>query len=343
MSSDKKILLITDAWHPQTNGVVTTLDSLTKQASLDGDEITIFHPLIAWKHFPLPGYREISVGIPSFTQIRDTLKKEWDAIHIATPEGTVGQAFAIGCRLMGKQFTVSCHTKFPEFVNSRYPWIPVSLGWWLMRRCYAGAPVILTTTDTMVKDLRRHGFKQEIVPWTRGVDRTIFNPERRTKDSEEGKPEIICVSRVSHEKNLDVFCQLPYANKTLVGDGPYLETLKRKYPDVRYTGMLKGEALAMEYANGDVFVFPSLVDTFGVVMIEAMATGTPVAAYPVTGPIDVVTPETGHLDEDLEYAISKCLELDRGQVYEESLHWTWEECYRQFKSILQEASCGYTK
>ena len=107
--------------------------------------------------------------------------------------------------------------------------------------------------------------------------------------------------------------------------------------------MLKGEALAMEYANGDVFVFPSLVDTFGVVMIEAMATGTPVAAYPVTGPIDVVTPETGHLDEDLEYAISKCLELDRGQVYEESLHWTWEECYRQFKSILQEASCGYTK
>jgi glycosyltransferase involved in cell wall biosynthesis len=188
----------------------------------------------------------------------------------------------------------------------------------------------------MVKELKERGFTQNIQPWTRGVDRTIFYPEKNNPN-EVGNVVILCVSRVSKEKGLDDFCSLhvPNAQKILVGDGPYLETLKSKYPDVIFVGKKTGKELGDYYRKATVFVFPSKADTFGVVNIEALACGTPVAAYPVTGPKDIIeNGVNGYLSENLSEAIEKCVHLDREIVYNSSLKWTWENCYKQFSEIL---------
>jgi len=332
-----KILLITDAWKPQTNGVVTTLTNLVQQAKLNGDKIHVFHPGRCKIRFPLPGYSEITIGIVMPWVVRKLLKKQkWDHIHIATPEGALGIAFARTCRKLNISFSTSCHTKFPEFVNSRCSFVPIELGWRWMRHVYRDSTNILTTTNTMVNELKSWGFTQDIRSWTRGVDTSVFNPiGREAFDCK--NPLLVCVSRVSHEKGLDDFCNIDYPNAKLVivGDGPYRKELERKYPHVYFPGMLKGEALAKWYRQADCFVFPSKADTFGVVMIESMACGTPVAAYPVTGPIDVIQQGvTGYMNDDLKTAVEHCLLLDRDQVYKASKHYTWEECYRQFKEIL---------
>jgi glycosyltransferase involved in cell wall biosynthesis len=332
-----KILLITDAWKPQINGVVTTLTNLVEQAKLNGDKIHVFHPGRCKIRFPLPGYSEIQVGIVMPWTVRGLLKKHsWDHIHIATPEGALGIAFARICRKMNIPFSTSCHTKFPEFVNSRCPFVPVELGWRWMRHVYRDSTNILTTTNTMVEELKAWGFTQDIRSWTRGVDTKTFKPDS-DKVTNIDQPLLVCVSRVSHEKGLDDFCNIDYPNAKLVivGDGPYRKELERKYPYVHFTGVLKGEALAEWYRKADCFVFPSKADTFGVVMIESMACGTPVAAYPVTGPVDVIdSGVNGYMSDDLKVAVSQCLLLNRTTVYDSSKKYTWEECYRQFKEIL---------
>ncbi|NDA33160.1 MAG: glycosyltransferase family 1 protein, partial [Betaproteobacteria bacterium] len=196
---------------------------------------------------------------------------------------------------------------------------------------------VLTTTQSMVEQLESKGLTGYIVPWTRGVDREIFDPALRTKRA--GEVVLVCVSRVSREKNLDDFCSLDYfgARKIMVGDGPYREELESKYPNVEFVGYKTGRELATYYANADVFVFPSRWETFGIVMIEAMACGTPVAAYPTQGPLDVVEQGvTGFLRENLKQSITECLVLDRNRVEQASHRWSWEEAWRIFRDNLVE-------
>jgi glycosyltransferase involved in cell wall biosynthesis len=335
-----KILLITDAWHPQVNGVVTTLSNLVYQARKNGDTIHVYHPRRCKIRFSLWFYPEIEIGLPNPFHIRKLLKKQkWDHIHIATPEGTLGISFIRTCIRLGIPFSTSCHTKFPEFINAKWSFIPVDLGWKLIRKLYQGSSVILTTTDSMVQELKDKGFTQDIRSWTRGVDRDIFYPSNTSTNIDQNIT-LLCVSRVSQEKGLDDFCSIyiPNAKKVLVGDGPYLETLKKRYPDVLFVGKKTGKELGDYYRKATVFVFPSKADTFGVVNIEALACGTPVAAYTVTGPKDIIENGiTGYMSEDLSEAVNKCLYLDREVIYDKSRKWTWENCYEQFINILIKA------
>lgn len=330
----RKILLITDAWYPQINGVVTTLSNLVDQAKKNGDKIHVYHPRRCKFRISLWFYPEIEIGIPNPFQIRKLLKKQkWDHIHIATPEGTLGMSFIRTCRRLNIPFSTSCHTKFPEFINAKWPFIPVRFGWKLMKYLYSGSSVILTTTDSMVQELKEKGFTQDIRPWTRGINKDIFYPNNYNTQEKI----LLCVSRVSQEKGLDDFCKLniPNTRKILVGDGPYLKELKEKYNDVEFVGKKTGKDLGDYYRNASVFVFPSKTDTFGVVNIEAIACGTPVAAYPVTGPKDIIIEGVnGYMSDNLIEAISKCLYLDRESVYNSSKVWTWENCYNQFSNIL---------
>jgi len=188
----------------------------------------------------------------------------------------------------------------------------------------------------MVKDLKAHGFGGEVIPWTRGVDREIFNPSYRS-ETVAGRPLLVCVARVSKEKNLEQFFEMEYpgATKIMVGDGPMLETYKKQYPEVVFTGFKTGKALAWYYANADVFVFPSRWETFGIVMIEAMACGTPVATFPCDGPKDVIDDGiTGYMDENLADAVFMCMQLDREKVLEGSQRWSWENAWKIFKNNL---------
>lgn len=329
-----KILLITDAWFPQTNGVVTTLSNLVQQARANGDRVYVFHPRRCLVRFPLPFYREIEIGFPNPFTVFSLLKRNtWDCIHIATPEGTLGISFSLAAFFLRVPYSCSCHTKFPEFVNEKFPFISTKLGWFWMRVLYSGTKRIITTTESMVAELKHRGFKQEIHSWTRGVDRSIFFSD----DRQRSETILLSVGRVSIEKNLDEFCQLdiPGTRKVMVGDGPLLPILREKYPDVEFVGMKKGMDLAEYYHNASVFVFTSKNDTFGIVNIEAISCGTPVAAYDVTGPKDIIeNGVTGHVSDDLKQSIQECLKIDRETVSAASAKWTWEECYEQFKRIL---------
>jgi glycosyltransferase involved in cell wall biosynthesis len=226
------------------------------------------------------------------------------------------------------------HTKFPEGLKKLFG-IPEWITWLFVRWFHKHSGKVLTTTETMVKDLKAHGFDGEVISWTRGVDREIFNPSYR-HDNITGKY-LLCVSRVSKEKNLEKFFELDYPGyyKIMVGDGPMLETYKKQYPDVIFTGFKTGVDLARYYANAEVFVFPSQWETFGIVMIEAMACGTPVAAYPCDGPLDVIDDSiTGYMDENLADAVFMCIKLDREKVLEGSQRWTWDNAWKIFKENL---------
>jgi glycosyltransferase involved in cell wall biosynthesis len=227
------------------------------------------------------------------------------------------------------------HTKFPEGLKKLFG-IPETLTWRFVRWFHKHSGKVLTTTDSMVKELQAHGFKGEVIPWTRGVDRAIFKPELR--EDFPGKY-LLCVSRVSKEKNLEDFFELDYPGyqKIMVGDGPMLEKYKAQYPQVHFTGFKTGVDLARYYANAEVFVFPSRWETFGIVMIEAMACGTPVAAYPCQGPEDVVEQGvTGFLEEDLATAVHRCIGLNRDRVLAGSQRWSWHRAWEIFRDNLVE-------
>ena len=328
-----KILIVTDAWR-QVNGVVTTLENLNRTLTEMNYDVDFLNYDDADYSCNMPFYPEVKLAWVKQYVIKR--KVDWaDAVHIATPEGPIGFRTLRYCVKNKIPFTTGYHTKWPEFVRARLP-IPMSLTYAYMRWLHKHSENILVPTQTVVDELEAKGFKK-LSLWTRGVDRTIFNSESRTK-LHCGRPFLLCVTRVSHEKGLDDFCKLDYprATKIIVGDGPYRKELEAKYPDVIFTGVKRGKSLAEFYANADVFVFPSRTDTFGVVMIESMACGTPVAAYPVTGPLDVIEQSvTGYMDNDLALAINKCLELDREQVHYNSLKWTWFNCAQQFLSSLQ--------
>jgi glycosyltransferase involved in cell wall biosynthesis len=324
----KTILVITDNTQDQINGVATTFKNLEKLALQDNYRIAYISPSDFY-NISAPKYPEVKLSFPK--NIGKKIRKHNPSyIHIAT-EGPIGLAAKLYLDRNKLKYNTSYHTKFPEFLKKIYG-IPERLTYIYLRWFHKHSGVVLTTTQTMVDELKEHKFCGNILPWTRGVDRNIFYPRDKSNDLT-----LINVGRVSKEKGLDDFCSLQYPNakKIVVGDGPYRKELESKYPDVDFVGIKRGNELAEYYSNSDVFVFPSREDTFGIVMIEAMACGVPVAAYRVTGPKDVIDQyKTGFMDDNLSVAIDHCLDLDRSDVYEKSKKWTWENCWNIFKNNL---------
>ena len=328
----KKILIVTDNLPDQINGVVTTYKNIEACAIRDGYTVDYLDPS-RFRHFDCPRYNEVKITLP-WAVGKKIEEINPDHIHIAT-EGTLGlwaRAYLSKC---GISHNTAYHTKFPEGLKTLFG-IPESITWRFVRWFHKHSGKVLTTTETMVKDLKTHGFGGEVIPWTRGVDREIFHPSY-PKMFDDGKTLLLCVSRVSKEKNLEKFFELEYPNsrKVMVGDGPMRAEYEKKYPDVQFVGFKTGRDLAIWYANADVFVFPSRWETFGIVMIEAMACGTPVAAFPCDGPKDVIDDGvTGYMDENLSDAVFMCTKLNRETVLEGSQRWTWDNAWKIFKENL---------
>jgi glycosyltransferase involved in cell wall biosynthesis len=326
----KTILIITDNLKDQINGVVTTYKNIETCAVRDGYNVVVLDPG-RFRYIDCPRYHEVKIAYP-----RNLGKKieeiAPDYIHIAT-EGPLGLWARAYLSLADIRHNTAYHTRFPEGLKKLFG-IPEFITWRFVRWFHKHSGRVLTTTDSMVRELQAHGFKGEIIPWTRGVDREIFSPDLR-----ENAPVkyLLCVSRVSKEKNLEKFLEMDYPGylKIMVGDGPMLDTYKKQYPAVHFTGFKTGRDLARYYANAEVFVFPSEWETFGIVMIEAMACGTPVAAYPVQGPEDVIDEGvTGCMNADLKQAITDCLFLNRQQVWAGSQCWSWQRAWTIFRDNL---------
>ena len=326
----KKILIITDNLHSQINGVVTTYRNIEICGKADGYEIDYLTPE-NFSYIDCPKYHEVKLAWPRHMGKKIAAIGP-DYIHVAT-EGPLGIWARKYLSICDITHNTAYHTKFPEGLNKLFG-IPESLTWRFVRWFHKHSGIVLTTTDSMVTELQAHGFDGKVIPWTRGVDRDIFHPAHRV---ETVSRYILCVSRVSKEKNLEDFFELDYPGyqKIMVGDGPMLETYKKRYPDVTFTGFKTGIDLARYYANAEVFVFPSKWETFGIVMIEAMACGTPVAAYPCQGPEDVVdSGVTGFLDNDLATAVHRCMGLKRDTVLEGSHRWSWQKAWEIFRDNL---------
>jgi len=326
----KTILIVTDNLPEQINGVVTTYKNIEEHAVRDNYRVVYLDPG-RFRYVDCPGYNEVKIAFPrKVGQILEEINPDY--IHIAT-EGPIGLRVRQYLDKHNYRYNTAYHTKFPEGLRKLFG-IPEALTWPIVRWFHKHSGKVLTTTETMVKELRDHGFDGNIIPWTRGVDRSIFHPGHRTETTSKY---ILCVSRVSKEKNLEAFFELDYPGylKVMVGGGPMLETYKKQYPDVHFTGFKTGVDLARYYANAEVFVFPSRWETFGIVMIEAMACGTPVAAYPVQGPEDVVDEGvTGCLNDELKQAVTDCFFLPRHKVWEGSQRWSWERAWTIFRDNL---------
>jgi len=325
----KTILIITDNLPEQINGVVTTYTNIEACAILDGYRVVYITPR-DFRYFDCPGYNEVKIAYP-----RAMGKKieavGADYIHIAT-EGPIGLCARKYLSKHNLRYNTAYHTKFPEGLRALFG-IPEAITWPLVRWFHKHSGKVLTTTETMVAELRAHGFDGDVIPWTRGVDRDIFYPADITVEKQ---PLLVCVCRVSKEKNLEDFFKLDYpGHKIMVGNGPMLEEYKAEYPNVEFVGAKRGQELGDYYRMADVFVFPSRWETFGLVMIEAMACGTPVAAYPCQGPLDVVDEGvTGCMNDDLKQAVKDALMLDRMKVWEGSARWTWERAWEIFRDNL---------
>lgn len=339
-ASPLRIMLVTDAWEPQVNGVVRTLSRTVDECRALGHEVEVIHPGLGYNLIPLPTYSEIKLAIGAKGDIEERFRAfEPEAIHIAT-EGTLGHAARAICLKWKLPFTTSYHTKFPEYVHARLPFIPVSAGYAFMRRFHNSGNGMMVATPSMREHLIAKGFNN-ITPWARGVDTAFFHPSRRGVDGGVYKdlqgPIFVYVGRVAVEKNLDAFLDLDLpGSKVIVGPGPQLDDLKRRYPDVHYTGALSGDELVRHFADADVFVFPSFTDTFGLVILEAMATGTPVAAYPANGPKDIIPgSNAGAVDDDLKAACLKALEMDREDCRAHAEKYSWRACAEEFVTNLK--------
>jgi glycosyltransferase involved in cell wall biosynthesis len=328
-----KIALLTDAWTPQVSGVVTTLTTSVAELRRRGHDVAVVEPGL-FRTVPCPTYPTVPLSVlpgRRLARILDAFAP--DAVHVPT-EGPIGLAGRNYCMRRGIPFTTAFTTKWPEYVNLRTK-VPVSLGYAALRRFHRPARYTLVTTEGVRAELRRWGFER-LTPWARGVDPELFRPQDKNW-LDLPRPIHAYMGRVAVEKNLDAFLSLPLeGTKVVIGDGPALPALKRRYPDAVYTGYLFGAALARHIAAADVFVFPSRTDTFGIVLIEAMACGVPVAAYPVEGPRDVVAHgETGCLDEDLAAAIEGALRMDPERCRDEALKYPWSVSVDQLEAALQ--------
>lgn len=325
----KTILVITDNVPTQINGVVTTFKNLEDHASRSGYCVVYIDPG-QFPNFSCPGYPEVRLCWPHGIS-KKIAAIQPDYIHIAT-EGPVGLFARWWCERNHIPYNTSYHTKFPEFLNKLYH-IPESWTYWYMRWFHKNSQRVLVTTESMRQDLNSRGFKNLVV-WTRGANRTI--QPRVTRSTYCTRPRLLSVGRLSKEKGLDDLIQFQDDyDLIIVGDGPYRAELERKLPQAQFLGYLHGQDLVDQYALADVFVFSSITDTFGVVIIEALAQGCPVAAYPVAGPVDIIkNGVTGYLDNNLAQAVRNCLALNNDRVKRASQKWTWKECWRIFKKNL---------
>jgi glycosyltransferase involved in cell wall biosynthesis len=327
-----RILVATDAWHPQVNGVVRTLTSLARTALALGAKIDFLTP----EGFP-------SVGVPTYPGLRVALTNRRevaarieaaspDAVHIAT-EGPIGWAVRAYCRRRKLAFTSSYATRFPEYIAARSI-VPVGLSYALLRHFHAAASMTMVSTDSLKMELEARGFKR-LGTWTRGVDTLLFNPDDAV-ELDLPRPIFMTVGRVAVEKNLEAFLGLNLpGSKVVIGDGPQLAELTSRYPKVKFLGEKSGPELSRHLAAADVFVFPSLTDTFGLVQLEALACGTPVAAFRVTGPLDVIADHpVGVLDDDLKNACIRALSISRELCRSFALEHSWENSARQFIANL---------
>lgn len=328
-----RLLIVTDAWAPQVNGVVRTLATVAEELRAGGDIVEVVGP-DRFRTMPTPSYPEIRLALfprRRLTRIVDAFAP--DAIHIAT-EGPLGMAMRAICRKRGWPFTTSFHTRFAEYVHARTR-LPPGIAWAWLRRFHNAAAGTYAATASLQTELAERGFRH-ILPWTRGVDLSLFHPGPATDFTDLPRPIFLYAGRVAVEKNIEAFLALDLpGTKVVVGDGPQRADLQARFPQAHFAGWRVGEALANAYRSADVFVFPSRTDTFGLVLLEAMACGTPVAAYPVMGPKDVVTnPEAGQLHDNLHTACLAALHCSRTTARSHAETYSWAACAAGFRAQL---------
>lgn len=331
-----RVLIATDAWRPQVNGVVRTLTSLARASFRQGVSIEFLTP-DGFRSLPLPTYPGMRFALPSRGEIERRIDRAApNAIHIAT-EGPIGYMARAYCLRRGLPFTTSYMTRFPEYVAARAP-IPQAWSYAALRRFHAPAKVTMVSTPSLMSELTERGFSH-LGLWTRGVDTELFKPSDDV-DLDLPRPIFMSVGRVAVEKNLEAFLALNLpGSKVVIGDGPDLIDLKQKYPKAVFLGEKLGADLAAHIAAADVFVFPSLTDTFGIVQLEALACGVPVAAYPVTGPRDVIgNSPVGALNHDLRAACIDALQISRDACREFAIGFSWERCAGQFIAHIRTSS-----
>jgi glycosyltransferase involved in cell wall biosynthesis len=329
-----RIAIVTDAWAPQINGVVRTLQSVRAELQAMGHEVEVIAP-DRFVTLPCPTYPEIRLAMVAPRTIGRLLGAfRPDAIHLAT-EGPLCLAARQWCLRRKLDFTTAYHTNFPDYVESR---TGLSAGWfWPYFRWFHGpARAVLASTPSIREDLHRAGISQTH-HWGRGVDTRLFKPRGAAHPlfADLPRPILLHVGRVAVEKNIEAFLALDHpGSKVVVGDGPARTALAQRYPQAHFLGLLQGEALASAYRGADVLVFPSRTDTFGLVMIEALACGTPVAAYPVMGPVDVLNDRVGAMDDDLDRAVAGALTRDRADCAAYGRQFTWSRSAREFLASL---------
>jgi glycosyltransferase involved in cell wall biosynthesis len=332
MRRSMRIMIVTDAWFPQTNGVVQTLSQTKTWLERFGHEVRVVVPR-DFRTIACPSYPEIRMAIwPLPGLIRSIEAFAPHAVHIAT-EGPLGFAARRYCLRRGLRFTTSYHTQFPQYLRARWP-IPLWVSYAGLRWFHGAAHCCMVSTQGVERELRSRGFTN-LARWRRGVDTELFRP--RAKDFLQlPRPVAAYVGRMAVEKNVDAFLSMPWhGTKIVIGDGPERARLRAQYPEAVYAGFRFGEDLAAHLAAADVLVFPSLTDTFGLVNLEAMACGVPVAAFPVTGPIDVVQDGvTGALDTDLARAAERALQLDPKACRAHAVQSGWDACAREFEGNL---------
>ena len=330
-----RILIVTDAWAPQVNGVVRSLENLVREAPRLGVDIAMLTPE-TFRTVPLPTYPEVRVALARPGVVAERIEgAEPDYIHIAT-EGPLGLCARLACLHSGRPFTTSYHTRFPEYLAARFI-APARLTYGMMRRFHNSGSGVMVATATLERELAARGFMR-LMRWSRGVDAQVFRP-RAESIFDMPRPIFLSCGRLAVEKNLGAFLSLDLpGSKLVIGDGPERRALETRFPNARFAGALQGEALAAAYASGDVFVFPSLTDTFGIVLLEALACGLPVAAYPVAGPLDVLGGSgAGVLDDDLRKAALAALDIPRERARAHALTFSWEASTRQFVDNVQSA------
>ena len=330
----RRILIVSDAWKPQVNGVVRTLTTLVGELTTMGHAVEVIGP-DRFVTLPCPTYPDIRLSLLAGRRLRRLIDDFVpDALHIAT-EGPLGFAARAWARRHGFSFTTAFHTRFPEYVQARIG-LPVRLAYAWLRRFHAAGHGMMVATESLAQELAERGFRQ-LRPWSRGVDLALFSPQSPHDWGLPG-PIFLYVGRVAVEKNIGAFLELDLpGSKVVVGDGPQRAALQRRYPDVVFAGPLHGQSLARAYAGADVFVFPSRTDTFGLVLLEALACGTPVAAYKVTGPKDILAHARGNvgmLDDDLRTAALAALDGDPEACRAHAERFSWQACAETFVSNL---------
>ncbi|WP_166041665.1 glycosyltransferase family 1 protein [Sphingosinicella sp. YJ22] len=327
-----KILIVTDAWAPQVNGVVRTLQAVRHELEQMGHHVEVIAP-DQFRSLPCPTYPEIRLALAASVG-RRIEEADADAIHVAT-EGPLGLAARRHCIKHGLPFTTAYHTQFPDYVAKRTK-LPARWFWRYIRWFHAPAKAVMVSTPTVEKQLHDNGIPHTR-HWGRGVDLKLFTADGPRHPAFDGLagPILLYVGRVAVEKNVEAFLTLDHpGTKVVVGDGPALEACKARFPEARFLGKIAGADLAAAYRSADVFVFPSRTDTFGLVLIESLAAGTPVAAYPVQGPIDVLTDQVAAMDDDLARATAQALTRDRAACAAYAGHFGWDESARQFLEAL---------